>query len=175
MLGIVTTAITPAEISVRLLTVSDRSFAGEREDRSGPAAFEALVKAGFSTAEPRVIPDGRESVETELESAIAAGADVILTLGGTGVGPRDLTPEGTARLLELPLPGIAEGLRAAGTATVPTAILSRGVSGISRPTDRGHRAVIVNLPGSPGGSRDGVDFLVPILPHLVDQMRGGDH
>lgn len=168
-------ATAPGEISVRLLTVSDRGFSGEREDRSGPIAAEGLAEAGFLVEDPLVIPDGRESVEGVVAAAIEDGADVILTLGGTGAGPRDETPEGTMPLLERELPGIAEGLRANGAATVPTAVLSRGLAGVSRPAKTGHRAVVVNLPGSTGGVRDGIEYLVPILPHLIDQLRGGDH
>ncbi len=164
-----------AEISVVVLTVSDRSARGEREDSSGPAAIEALREAGVEEIGGAVIPDGREVVESAIGDAIDAGANLILTLGGTGVGPRDQTPEGTRPLIEVELPGIAEGLRATGAAKVPTAVLSRGLAGISRPSSRGHRSVIVNLPGSTGGTRDGVEYLAPLLPHLIDQLRGGDH
>lgn len=164
-----------ADISVVVLTVSDRSSRGEREDRSGPAAIEALREAGVESIGEAVIPDGREIVESALLDAIEAGADLILTLGGTGAGPRDETPEGTLPLIVRELPGISEGLRAAGAAKIPTAVLSRGLAGISRPASSGHRSVIVNLPGSTGGARDGVEFLMPILPHLIDQLRGGDH
>jgi molybdenum cofactor synthesis domain-containing protein len=164
-----------ADISVVVLTVSDRSSRGEREDRSGPAAIEALRAAGIESVGGAVIPDGREIVESALGDAIEAGADLVLTLGGTGVGPRDQTPEGTRPLIELELPGIAEGLRAAGARKVATAVLSRGMAGISHPASGGHRSVVVNLPGSTGGARDGVEYLIPLLPHLVDQLRGGDH
>ncbi|MBN8870399.1 MAG: MogA/MoaB family molybdenum cofactor biosynthesis protein [Solirubrobacterales bacterium] len=167
--------IATADISVVVLTVSDRSSRGEREDRSGPAAVEALRGAGIESIGRAVIPDGQEVVESALEDAIEAGADLVLTLGGTGVGPRDQTPEGTRPLIELELPGVAEGLRAAGTRKVATAALSRGIAGIGRPSSGGHRSIIVNLPGSTGGARDGVEYLMPLLPHLVDQLRGGDH
>lgn len=164
-----------AGISVVVLTVSDRSSRGEREDRSGPVAIEALRAAGIESIGGAVIPDGREIVESALVDAIEAGAGLVLTLGGTGVGPRDQTPEGTRPLIELELPGIAEGLRAAGARKIVTAALSRGLAGISRPASSGHRSIVVNLPGSTGGARDGVEYLIPLLPHLVDQLRGGDH
>ncbi|MCB0862069.1 MAG: MogA/MoaB family molybdenum cofactor biosynthesis protein [Solirubrobacterales bacterium] len=164
-----------ADISVVVLTVSDRSARGEREDRSGPAAVEALHDAGIESIGAAVIPDGREIVESALADAIEAGADLVLTLGGTGVGPRDRTPEGTRPLIELELPGIAEGLRAAGAEKIATAALSRGLAGVSRAASNGHRSVIVNLPGSTGGARDGAAYLAPLLPHLIDQLRGGDH
>jgi molybdenum cofactor synthesis domain-containing protein len=164
-----------ADIKVVVLTVSDRSSRGEREDRSGPAAIEALRAAGIDSFSRAVIPDGREIVESALEDAIESAADLILTLGGTGVGPRDQTPEGTGPLIELELPGISEGLRTAGARKIATAAISRGRAGISRPSATGHRSIIVNLPGSTGGARDGVEYLAPLLPHLVDQLRGGDH
>lgn len=165
----------PAEISVVVFTVSDRSALGEREDRSGPAAAEALREAGIGSISSALITDGRDVVESALVDAIEAGADLILTLGGTGVGPRDETPEGTRPVIDQELPGVAEGLRAAGFAKVQTAALSRGLAGVSRPSAAGHRSVIVNLPGSTGGARDGVEYLAPILPHLIDQLHGGDH
>lgn len=158
-----------------VLTVSDRSARGEREDRSGPAAIEALKSAGFKSIAHAVIPDGQEVVESAISDGIEAEADLILTLGGTGVGPRDQTPEGTRPVIDQDLPGIAEGLRAAGSTKVPTAVLSRGLAGISRPSAKGHRSVIVNLPGSTGGVRDGVEYLAPLTPHLIDQLHGGDH
>ncbi|MCC6755417.1 MAG: MogA/MoaB family molybdenum cofactor biosynthesis protein [Solirubrobacterales bacterium] len=168
-------AVDPAEISVTLVTVSDRSHRGERDDLSGQAAARAVEQAGLSLRDTKLIPDGRQPVGAALSAAIEDGADLVLTLGGTGIGPRDETPEGTRPLLETELPGIAEGLRLAGAAKVPAAALSRGLAGVSRPSRAGHRSVIINLPGSTGGVRDGFGYLVPILPHLVDQLRGGDH
>lgn len=165
----------PAEISVTLLTVSDRSHRGDRDDASGPAAEEALAGAGFNVTGIAVIPDGRSSVEGAIREAVQNGTDVILTLGGTGVGPRDETPEGTQPLLQLELPGIAEGLRSAGSRKLPTAVLSRGLAGVSKTSPAGQRSIVVNLPGSTGGAREGVEYLAPILPHLIDQLRGGDH
>lgn len=162
-------------MTVFLLTVSDRAHRGERDDLSGPAAAAALEQAGFALSGSAVVPDGRGEVEAALERAIQTGVDVVLTLGGTGAGPRDETPEGTRPKIERELPGIAEALRAAGAEKVATAVLSRGLAGISHPNDQGHRAVLVNLPGSPGGARDGVLYLTGVLPHLVEQVKGGDH
>lgn len=165
----------PDAVSVAVITVSDRSARGERKDTSGPKAIRALEESGFRAIGDGLVTDGADSVRDGIERSVERGFDVILTLGGTGVGPRDQTPEGTRSLIDHELPGICEGIRAEGAKTVPTAALSRGLAGISRPSAAGHRAVIVNLPGSTGAVRDGVRYLTPLLPHLVDQLRGGDH
>jgi molybdenum cofactor synthesis domain-containing protein len=156
-----------------VLTVSDRSAAELREDVTGPLVVAGLRAAGFDVAEALVIPDGEESVQEALTEALADGTDFVLTLGGTGVGPRDRTPEGTAPLLVAELPGIAEELRRVGLRTVPTAVLSRGLAGIAEAGER--RAFVVNVPGSRGAAEDGLTVLVPLIPHIVDQLTGGDH
>jgi molybdenum cofactor synthesis domain-containing protein len=154
---------------VVLLTVSDRCAAGERADESGPAAAEAVRAAGLVVQSTAVVPDGVVPVRDALRDAIAAGADVILTLGGTGVGPRDRTPEATREVIEMELPGIAEVIRAHGRETTPTAVLSRGLAGCYGDT------LVVNLPGSPAAVRGSLEVLLPLVPHVVDQLRGGDH
>ncbi|WP_444665408.1 MogA/MoaB family molybdenum cofactor biosynthesis protein [Cellulomonas sp. CW35] len=151
-----------------VVVVSDRSAAGAREDRSGPAAVAALRDAGFAVPDAVVVPDGAASVRGAVEDAMARGARVVVTSGGTGVGPRDETPEGTRPLLAKELPGIPELLRR--SSDVPTAVLGRGLAGV---TDAG--VVVVNLPGSPGGVREGLAVLAPLLPHLLSQVGGGDH
>jgi len=152
------------------VTVSNRAAAGVYADKSGPVLVELLRSAGCSVVDgPVVIGDG-DPVEAALRDALAAGYDVVVTTGGTGLTPADLTPEMTRRVLEREIPGIAEALRGAGAAAgVPAAILSRGLAGVAG------RTLIVNLPGSTGGVRDGMAVLAPVLGHAVSQINGGDH
>jgi molybdenum cofactor synthesis domain-containing protein len=161
-----------AQTMIRALavTVSNRAAAGIYQDRSGPVLVELLRAAGCAAVDgPLVIPDG-DAVEAALRDAVAAGYDVVVTTGGTGLTPADLTPEMTRRVLDKEVPGIAEALRTAGAAAgVPAAILSRGLAGVA------NRTLIVNLPGSTGGVRDGLAVLAPVLEHAVSQINGGDH
>jgi molybdenum cofactor synthesis domain-containing protein len=151
------------------VTVSNRAAAGVYEDRSGPVLVELLRAAGCDVDGPIVIPDGA-AVEAALRDAVAAGYDVVVTTGGTGLTPGDQTPEMTLLVLDREVPGIPEAIRAAGVAAgVPSALLSRGLAGLAGAT------LIVNLPGSTGGVRDGMAVLGPLLEHAIDQMRGGDH
>jgi molybdenum cofactor synthesis domain-containing protein len=161
-------------VRAAVITVSDRSASGERADASGPAATARLADAGFEAVHVAVVPDGAASVEAAIAAALTAGFRLVVTTGGTGVGPRDLTPEGTRPLLDAELPGVAEEIRRRGASVVPTAVLSRGLAGIVAPIGQ-PRAVVVNLPGSTGGVEDGLDVLIPLMPHLIAQLDGGDH
>jgi molybdenum cofactor synthesis domain-containing protein len=161
-----------AETVIRALavTVSNRAAAGVYDDKSGPVLADLLRSAGCAVVDgPLVVPDG-EAVEAVLREALADAYDVVVTTGGTGLTPTDLTPEMTRRVIDREIPGIAEALRAGGAAAgVPAAILSRGVAGVAG------RTLIVNLPGSTGGVRDGMAVLGSVLAHAVSQINGGDH
>ena len=152
-----------------VVTASNRVAAGVYTDRGGPILAGGLAELGFMVDGPVVVRDG-DPVEAALRAAVADGYDVVLTTGGTGLSPTDRTPEVTRAVLDLEVTGIAEAIRGFGVdAGVPTAMLSRGLAGVAGGT------LIVNLPGSPGGCRDGMAVLGPVLPHAVDQIRGGDH
>lgn len=160
--------MTAQPISARVVVASNRAAAGVYADTSGPLLVAGLRELGCEVAQPVVVPDG-EPVAAALRAAIADGVDVVLTSGGTGVTPTDRTPEATRGLLDLEIPGIAEAIRAHSRDKVPTAALSRGLAGVAG------RTLVVNLPGSTGGARDGLAVLAPILAHTVQQLRGGDH
>ncbi|GMA33318.1 MogA/MoaB family molybdenum cofactor biosynthesis protein [Litorihabitans aurantiacus] len=163
-----------SQVRAVVVTVSDRSAAGERADASGPAARELLLAAGVANVDVVVVPDGEAPVGEALTTALAGGARLVLTLGGTGVGPRDRTPEATAAVLDLPMPGVADVVRARGLAATPMAALSRGVAGIGG-LAHGPGGLVVNLPGSPKAVAESLEVLLPLVGHVIDQLGGGDH
>ena len=152
-----------------VVTASNRAVAGVYPDRSGPVVAQGLTALGFTVDGPQVVADG-DPVEAALRSAVANGYHVVVTTGGTGLTPTDLTPEMTRRVIDREIPGIAEAIRAYGAAAgVQTAALSRGIAGLAATT------IVVNLPGSTGGVRDGLAVLAPLLVHAVEQVAGSDH
>jgi molybdenum cofactor synthesis domain-containing protein len=150
------------------ITISNRASAGVYDDKSGPVLADLLAEAGCAV-DTLVVPDG-DPVEQALLDGVASGYRVIVTTGGTGLTPSDRTPEMTRKVIDREVPGIAESIRAAGVAAgIPSAMLSRGLAGLAGDV------LIVNLPGSSGGVKDGMQVLTPVLAHAVDQARGGDH
>jgi molybdenum cofactor synthesis domain-containing protein len=152
-----------------VITCSNRSAAGVRDDQSGELLAAALTEWGFQLLSRTVVPDEIAAIQDAVRTAVAAGARLVLTTGGTGVTPADVTPEAVSPLLNKEIPGIAERLRAAAADRVPTSVLSRGVAGLIGD------ALVVTLPGSPGGVRDGIAVLRPLVGHVLDQAAGGDH
>jgi molybdenum cofactor synthesis domain-containing protein len=154
--------------SGRVVIASTRAAAGVYEDKCGPIVIEWLVRQGFSESQLVVVPDG-DPVGQALRAAVSGGVDLIVTSGGTGISPTDATPAQTAAVLDYEIPGLADAIRRSGLPKVPTAILSRGICGVAG------RTLIVNLPGSPGGVRDGLAVLAEVVHHALDQLAGKDH
>jgi molybdenum cofactor biosynthesis protein B len=150
----------------QVVTVSDRCFAGEMEDESGPALAALLQEAGFEVIGPVVVPDSRARIIDELLAATAAGLELVVTTGGTGLGPRDVTPQATSALLDYRVDGLAEEMRRAGREKTPLAMLSRSLAGVRE------RTLILNLPGSVRGATESLEAVLPALGHALQLLRG---
>ena len=149
-----------------VVTVSDGVFHGTREDKSGAALAVLLRGGGFEVSGPAVVPDEVERIAEAIETAIARGADLVVTTGGTGLGPRDVTPQATATLLDYTVPGIGEEMRRAGAASTPMAVLSRSMAGVRA------RTLIINVPGSVTGATESLEAIMPILDHALRLLHG---
>ena len=157
-------------ISVAILTVSDRCAEGTREDLSGKVLAEALADHGFDVRARRIVPDDAKAIEAELvRFSDQAGVDLVLTTGGTGLGPRDVTPEVTASCCDRMVPGLSEVMRVEGFKKTSRAVLSRAVAGLRKNT------LVINFPGSPKAVRECLDVILDLLPHAVQMMHGGGH
>lgn len=166
--------MTPSGLRASVITVSDRASTGAVEDRSGPLAVSLLTEAGFECPPATVVADGADSVEQALRGALDGGARLVLTTGGTGVGPRDLTPEGTAPVLSRVLPGLVEEIRRIATRETAGGMLSRGLAGVVD-GPAGRSAVVVNLAGSTAAVRSAMPVVLAVAPHAIAQLDGGDH
>ena len=159
-------------ISVGILTISDKASRGERDDRGGPTIREIVEAAGARVAAYSVIPDDQPEIAAALTRLVdRENLDVVFTTGGTGLAPRDVTPQATLELIDYEVPGLAEAMRAASLAKTPAAMLSRAVAGVRR------RSLIVNLPGSPKGVRECLEVIMPAIPHAISTLRAevGEH
>jgi len=153
-------------VRAAVITVSTKGAAGQRTDESGPAMREALEAAGHEVLRADLVPDDANAIATAILAAAQAGANVVLTSGGTGLSPNDVTPEATRRVIDREIPGIAEALRAASLAKTKHGMLSRGIAGAMGAT------LVVNLPGSPRAVRESLEILLPVLPHSIELLGG---
>jgi molybdopterin adenylyltransferase len=157
-------------VTVGILTVSDSCAQGRRQDASGPALREILLAAGYVIGDERIVPDDRDAIARELiHFSEEGGHELLFTTGGTGLGPRDVTPEATGSVCDRLVPGLGELMRAEGLKRTRNAVLSRGIAGI-----RG-RMLVINLPGSPKAVRESLEAILDVLPHALEMMRGGGH
>ena len=149
-----------------VITVSDGVSAGTRQDVSGPALVTLLQNAGFEVSGPEVVPDKQERITDSIVGAVVSGADFVITTGGTGLGPRDVTPQATSMLIDFEVPGLAELMRRTGQASTPMASLSRGIAGV-----RGH-TLVLNVPGSMRGATESLEAVLPVLGHAIQVLHG---
>jgi molybdenum cofactor synthesis domain-containing protein len=152
-----------------VVTISDRAWAKKMEDESGPALVHILGEAQFEVTGPQLVPDDLRRIADAIVDAVDLGADVVVTTGGTGLGPRDVTPQATSEVIDFEVPGVAEAMRRAGAEKTPMAALSRGLAGV-----RG-RALIINVPGSVKGATESLDAVMPMLGHVVRLLHGDTH
>ena len=149
-----------------VITISDRVSAGQMEDQSGPALIRLLTAAQFEASGPEVVPDDKQRISDAIVSAAANGADVVITTGGTGLGPRDVTPQATSAVIDFEVPGLGEAMRRAGASSTPMAALSRGMAGVRGTT------LIVNVPGSVKGATESLEAVMPMLGHAIRLLHG---
>ena len=153
-----------------VITVSDRGFAGTMPDQSGPALVDILKSGGFEVTGPEVVPDSHERVTEALMNAVNSDIDVVVTTGGTGLGPRDITPQATRALIDYDVPGIGEEMRRAGAASTPMSMITRAMAGVR------DRTLIINVPGGTKGAAESLSAVMPVLNHAVQLLRGDtDH
>jgi molybdenum cofactor synthesis domain-containing protein len=149
-----------------VVTISDSAFHGKREDKSGPALVSLLSRAGFEVGGPEVVPDEAERIYEAVITAVARGADLVVATGGTGLGPRDVTPQAMSAMIDYEVPGIGEAMRRAGAASTPMAALSRSMAGVRE------RTLIISVPGSPKGASESLEAVMPIVGHAIQLLHG---
>jgi molybdenum cofactor biosynthesis protein B len=149
-----------------VVTISDGAFHGQREDKSGPVLVNLLSRAGFEVGGPEVVPDEAERIYEAVTTAVARGIDLVVATGGTGLGPRDVTPQALSALLDYEVPGIGETMRRAGATSTPMAALSRSMAGVRE------RTLIISVPGSPKGASESLEAVMPIVGHAIQLLHG---
>jgi molybdenum cofactor biosynthesis protein B len=152
--------------NAHVVTVSDGAFHGKREDKSGPVLVELLSRAGFEVGSPEVVPDEVERIYEAVTTAVARGVDLVVSTGGTGLGPRDVTPQALSTILDYEVPGIGETMRRAGADSTPMAALSRSMAGVRE------RTLIISVPGSPKGAAESLEAVMPIVGHAIQLLHG---
>jgi molybdenum cofactor biosynthesis protein B len=156
------TAVSKAHV----VTISDGAFHGKREDKSGPALVGLLSRADFEVDDPQVVPDEVERITEAVMTAVARGVDLVVTTGGTGLGPRDVTPQALSSLIDYEVPGLGEAMRRAGAGSTPMAIISRSMAGV-----RG-RTMIISVPGSTNGATESLEAVMPVVAHAIQLLQG---